>query len=128
METTTTNGIKISIEAFYQMGHSNPQKHQYIHAYRVTIENISDYTVKLLRRHWYIYDSNGIKREVEGKGVIGKQPVLSPGQQHQYMSWSPLSTDIGKMKGSFLMERQTDQQRFRVRIPECRLIAPFKLN
>ena len=53
---------------------------------RITIKNISDYTVQLKKRHWYIFDSNGIKSEVEVDGVVGVQPILAPGQSYQYVS------------------------------------------
>lgn len=128
METRTTNGIRISVETFYQEDYSRPVEGKYIFAYRVTIENNSTQTVQLLRRHWYIVDSNGSVREVEGEGVIGQQPVLAPGESHQYVSWSHLMTDIGKMFGSYLMERVNDNEQFNVDIPEFRLIAPFKDN
>ncbi len=128
MVTLTTKGIKISVETFYQSQHSRPQLNKYTYAYRITIHNCSSTTVQLLRRQWFIFDSNGSLREVEGEGVIGEQPVLQPGQQHQYTSWTPMSTSIGKMYGSYLMRRQSDDRLFRVSIPEFQLIAPSKLN
>ena len=128
METLTTNGIKISVETFYQDDYSKPVSSDFVFAYRVTIENTSSYTVQLLRRHWYIWDSNHTTREVKGDGVIGKQPTLAPGEQHQYISWSPLKTTIGKMHGTYTMKRLTDNALFKVRIPEFKLVSPFQLN
>ncbi len=128
METLTTNGIKISVETSYQASESKPSRRHYVHAYRVTIENKSSDTVQLLRRHWFILDSNNVKREVKGDGVIGKQPVLSPGESHQYISWCPLRTEIGKMYGTFLMVRKPEGKEFYVRIPEFKLIVPARLN
>ena len=128
METLITNGIKISVETFYQKSYSRPLENKYIFAYRIYIENLSSKTVRLMRRHWYIKDSSGTIREVEGEGVIGKQPTLSPGESHQYVSWSPLVSDIGKMYGTFLMLNKDTGSQFRVSIPEFKLIAPFKLN
>ena len=128
METLTTKGIKVSVESFYQETQSRPLDRKYVFAYRITIENGSRYTVQLLRRHWHIVDSNDQRREVEGEGVIGQQPVLAPGESHQYVSWCPLTSEIGKMYGTYLMVRPEDQRTFDVRIPEFKLIAPFKLN
>ena len=128
METLITNGIKVSVDPYYQARHSKPKESYYVFAYQVTIENLSDQTVQLLRRHWYIIDSKGPGREVEGDGVIGQQPVLSPGQSHKYVSWVPLQTEIGKMFGTFLMTDMDQSSRFLVRIPEFKLIAPFKYN
>lgn len=128
METLITKGIKISVETFYQPTYSKPLESQFVFAYRVTIENLSAETVQLLRRHWIIVDSNGINREVEGEGVIGKQPILEPGQTHQYVSWANINTSIGKMFGNYLMVRHADEVEFDVEIPEFKLIAPFILN
>jgi len=127
METTTTNGIRISVETFYQAEHSRPLEQKFVFAYRITIENNSPETVQLLRRHWFIFDSNGLKREVEGEGVVGLQPVLDPNESHQYTSWCPLMTEIGKMNGAFLMQRSSGAV-FEARIPEFHLVAPQKRN
>jgi ApaG protein len=97
-------------------------------AYRITIANQSEYTVKLLRRHWYITDSVHGTSEVEGEGVVGQQPVLEPGETHQYVSGCAIKSDIGKMYGTYLMERSIDGQFFEVKIPEFLLVAPFYNN
>ncbi len=127
-QTQITNGIKISVKPHYEPLHSNPLEGKYLYSYHVVIENLSEYTVQLLRRHWIIYDSNGIKKEVKGDGVIGKQPVLQPGQLHEYSSWSPLVTGLGKMVGHYIMRRLDDDAMFHVKIPSFDLVAPFILN
>ncbi len=128
METLTTKGIKISVETFYHEKHSNPVDQKFVFVYHITIENKSNTTVQLLRRHWYIFDSNGVIREVEGEGVIGKQPILKPGQAHQYVSWSQLQSEMGKMYGYYLMHDRIKKAEFKVPIPEFKLITPFKMN
>jgi ApaG protein len=128
MTAEVTKGIKVSVETYYQDGQSDPTKSQYFFAYRVTIENYSGETVQLLRRHWHIFDSNGSKTEVEGEGVIGKQPILDPGEIHQYVSGCNLSTEFGKMWGTYLMKYTKTGAEFYVRIPEFTMNAPFKLN
>jgi ApaG protein len=128
LEVTVTNGIKVSVETFYQAENSNPGEGKFIFAYRITIENVSDYTVQLMRRHWVIMDSNSIVREVNGEGVVGEQPILYPGQSHQYVSWSHLTTEIGKMHGHYLFIREIDGRSFKAAIPEFMLITPAKMN
>ena len=128
MVTEITEGVKISVETYYQPEYSRPLSNEYMFAYRVTIENMGMHTVQLISRHWYIIDSNGTRREVQGEGVVGKQPVIEPGQSHQYVSGCHLRSEIGKMYGSYLMERQYDGKQFQVIIPEFQLIAPDKLN
>ena len=128
MITEVTEGIKITVENKFQQEHSDFIKGLFLFSYRITIENCSEDTVQLLRRHWLIYDANGMIREVEGKGVIGKQPVLYPGEVHQYSSACDLSTEIGKMHGTYLMERASSKERFYVNIPEFKMIVPHRLN
>ena len=81
-----------------------------------------------MRRQWFIFDSNATVREVEGEGVIGVQPVLEPGEVHEYISGCNLKTSIGKMLGSYVMERLVDGKQFHVEIPEFNLIVPYRLN
>lgn len=128
MVTKITEGVKVSVETIYQPEYSNPVNEHFMFAYRVKIENMGDYTVQLMSRKWSIFDSNGTKRQVEGEGVVGQQPIIEPGENHEYVSGCNLKTDIGTMKGSYEMVRVVDGQRFQVKIPEFQLIALYKLN
>lgn len=128
MVTAITLGVKISVETTYQDDHSDPGNNHFIFAYRITIENLTDYTVQLKRRQWFIFDSNGIQREVEGEGVVGEQPVIEPGESHSYVSACNLNTDMGSMSGNYLMHRLADNKDFIVAIPEFELIVPYRLN
>jgi ApaG protein len=126
--TTITDGVRVSVETQYQPEYSNPANEHFMFAYKIYIENLSDYTVQLMRRHWHIFDSNGTRREVEGEGVVGQQPVIEPGESHEYISGCNLKTDMGSMKGEYQMLRLMDNALFDVQIPEFYLIAPFKMN
>ena len=128
MVAKITDGVKVSVETTYQPEYSNPANEHFMFAYKIQIENLGDYSVQLLRRHWIIFDSSGEKREVEGEGVVGLQPVLAPGQHHEYVSGCNLKTDMGSMKGTYQMKRLVDNELFDVNIPEFILIAPFKSN
>ena len=128
MMTEITEGIRVTIETEYQPDYSSPSQSHYVFTYHVTIENNSNNTIKLLRRYWNIFDAGFTRREVEGEGVIGKQPVLEPGHTHQYVSGCNLKSGIGKMGGNYLMERIMDGKRFKVTIPEFVMIAPYRFN
>jgi len=128
MDTLITNDVRITVETFYQPAYSKPEANEYVFAYRITIENLNSFPVQLLRRHWIIFDSGLGHREVEGEGVVGKQPVLHPGESHQYVSWCNLVTDIGSMQGAYLFQRIDSDDKFDVDIPEFKLIAPYLLN
>lgn len=123
-----TKGVKVSVETEYQPSYSSPSQYHYVFTYRITIENQSEFTIQLMRRHWNIHDAGFNQREVEGDGVVGQQPVLEPGQTHQYVSGCNLKSGIGKMVGTFEMERIVDGSKFQVNIPEFIMVAPLRLN
>ncbi|MBB3836657.1 MULTISPECIES: Co2+/Mg2+ efflux protein ApaG [Runella] len=128
MTSAITEGVRVSVMTQYQPEYSSPAQAHFVFTYRITIENHSEHTVQLLRRHWHIFDSNGTIREVEGEGVVGQQPTLEPGEIHEYVSGCNLRTSIGKMVGTYLMERLVDGKQFNVAIPEFTMIAPYRLN
>lgn len=123
-----TDGVRVSVETLYQAEYSNPVNEHYMFAYKIKIENLSELTVQLLKRHWDIFDSNGSHREVEGEGVIGLQPVIEPGQCHEYVSACNLKTEMGSMKGTYTMLRMNDLKEMIVNIPEFSLTVPYKMN
>lgn len=128
MVTASTNKIKVSVETFYQPDYSYPRSQHFMFAYRIRIENNSNDTIQLLRRHWYIVDALGHHREVEGEGVIGEQPIIRKDEKYEYISGCDLRTDMGKMFGTYLMENLHTGKVFHVIIPEFYMIAPMKLN
>ncbi|MEI6087064.1 MAG: Co2+/Mg2+ efflux protein ApaG [Bacteroidota bacterium] len=128
MVSKISEGVEVSVEIFYQSDYSKPLNQEFMFAYRVTIENHNIFSIKLLRRHWFIFDSNGEHKEVEGEGVIGIQPILQPNENYQYVSGCNLKTEMGKMHGTYLMENQNNKERFYVKIPSFDMIVPFKNN
>ena len=123
-----SEGVKVSVETFYQPDYSNPTSSEFMFAYRITIENNNTFPVKLLRRHWYIFDSDSTHREVEGEGVIGNQPEINSGEKYQYISGCNLRTELGKMHGTYFMENLLNKKTFYVNIPAFEMTVPFKLN
>jgi ApaG protein len=128
MASKISEGVEVTVETFYQKEYSNPLNHEFMFAYRITLENHNNFTVQLLKRHWFIFDSNGENREVEGEGVVGLQPILQPGQQFTYVSGCNLKTEMGKMQGHYELINQNTLQKLFVKIPSFELIAPQKNN
>lgn len=121
----TTQSITVSVEAFYLDEQSEPEDAHFVWAYHVRIENNGRETVQLMTRHWRITDSLGNIQEVQGDGVVGEQPVLSPGQSFEYTSGTPLSTPSGIMVGTYQMETGAGN-RFDVKIPAFSLDSPYQ--
>ena len=123
MYSETTRSIKVTVRPFYLEQHSAPAENQYVWAYHVRIENCGDETVQLRNRHWRITDSLGHLQEVRGPGVVGEQPVLTPGQSFEYTSSCPLTTPSGFMVGDYEMETPGGEN-FLVRVPAFSLDTP----
>lgn len=128
MISKVSEGIEISVETFYQPDYSNPLQSEFMFAYRISIENKNSFPVKLHRRHWQIFDSNGQNREVDGEGVVGVQPTLNPGEKYQYVSGCNLRTEMGRMIGTYQMENLSTKKIFEVTIPSFEMVVPFKNN
>jgi len=128
MVSLTTHNITVSAETFYQEKLSKPEINEFLFTYRITIENNGPKTVQLLKRVWHVTNGLGKIQTIEGEGVIGKRPIIEPGEFHQYISGMHLKTEIGKMTGSYFMDQLIDNKILEIKIPEFKLVAPFKLN
>jgi ApaG protein len=128
MVSKVSEGVNISVETFYQAEYSNPAGSEFMFAYRISIDNNNAFPIKLISRHWYIFDSNGTEREVEGDGVIGVQPTIEPGDSYQYVSGCNLRTEMGKMHGTYIFENLHNKRNFTASIPLFEMVVPFKLN
>ena len=122
-----TEGIKVAVQVAYVDRQSDPAHDRYVFAYHVTIDNQSDRTVQLLDRHWVITEHDGSVREVEGRGVVGEQPVIEPGAGHEYSSGAVLGCPEGSMHGSYGMVDE-EGEIFRVAIPRFELNMPRTLH
>lgn len=128
MVSKISEGIKINVETFYLPNQSKPLEHEFLFAYRITLENFNTFSVQLIKRQWYIFDSNGEYKDVEGEGVVGVQPIIKPNNQFQYVSGCNLKSEIGKMQGVYELINLNTLQPFFVNIPTFELIAPLKYN
>ena len=126
--SAVTEGIIVSAEVVYRPEYSRSSERGYIFTYQITIENCSKYTIQLLSRHWYIFDSQNTRQETKGEGVVGQQPILEPNQSHQYTSACNLNSEFGTMHGTYTMHRISDDRLFNVKIPIFTMEVPFKLN
>jgi ApaG protein len=123
MYTATTRAIEVTVRPQYLPDQSDPAKPQYVWAYFVRIENKGDVAVQLRSRHWRITDGLGRMVEVKGPGVVGKTPLLRPGEVFEYNSGTPLSTPSGFMGGTYQMVSETGES-FDIEIPTFSLDTP----
>jgi ApaG protein len=122
-----TNGIIVEVHSRYIEAESLPMTRRFVFEYTITITNNSSESVQLRSRHWIITDGLGDVEEVKGPGVVGEQPVLSPGAGFRYTSGAVLPTERGTMRGTYQMHR-ADGARFDATIAPFLLERPHSLN
>lgn len=113
----TTEKIKISVVPKFLGAKEYAKQDRYIWEYTVTIENNSNRTVQLISRRWNVINSTGIVQDIQGEGVIGKQPILKPTEAFEYTSQVILPSDNGIMVGHYIMKDLHNNQDFEVKIP-----------
>ncbi|MCB0736910.1 MAG: Co2+/Mg2+ efflux protein ApaG [Bacteroidetes bacterium] len=128
MLQSITKQIRVDVKNWYNGDASEPELDFFVHAYQITISNQSDEPIKLMRRHWFIFDSCGRQHQVQGEGVVGEQPVLEPGESFTYVSGCHLQSPVGAMHGFYHFQRLIDSMEFQVRIPHFVLSFPPVLN
>lgn len=128
MNTLITSGVEISVKPQYRKDLSEIVDSQYFFNYRIEIKNKNSFDVQLISRDWYIFDSLGEPRFVNGLGVIGEQPVLKPDESFYYVSGCDLRSEIGLMKGFYTFKNLIDGELFEVFVPTFKLEYPAKLN
>jgi ApaG protein len=119
-----TEGIVVRVRPDFSLAQSAPDEGRFVFSYQIHLENQGTEPGQLLYRHWQIHDAGGDDSEVDGEGVIGQQPFLSPGDIHSYQSFCVLASPTGHMQGYYTF-RRADGTLFRVRIPRFQLEAPL---
>ena len=123
MYRATTREIQVTVEPSFVDDESAPDENRYFWAYRIEIANLGEEAVRLRSRYWRITDGNGKVEEVRGSGVVGKQPLLKPGETFVYTSGCPLTTPSGIMVGTYQMQNEQGEM-FSIAIPAFSLDVP----
>ena len=121
-----TEGIRVQVRPRFSLADSDPADGTFVFSYEISMANESDSTAQLLFRHWRIHDSAGDDSVVDGEGVVGEQPVLEPGQSHEYRSYCVLRSPVGFMEGHYTFARP-DGEQFKVEVPRFQLNGPLVL-
>ncbi len=106
---------------------SQPPEGPFAFAYTVNIRNSGDVTAQLVARHWQVANADGRIEDVRGLAVVGHQPVLKPGEQFEYTSWTRIDTPHGQMQGTFYCMTE-DAQAFEATVQEFQLLYPGALH
>jgi ApaG protein len=117
-----TSNIRVTVRPAYLQAQSQPLLNRYVFVYFIRIENVGKKRAQLLSRRWLIHDSIGEDQQVEGEGVVGQQPILGPGEVHEYNSFCILKSPQGYMEGAYHFIG-SDDVLFDVEIPRFYLQA-----
>jgi ApaG protein len=120
-----TKEIEVTVTPRFISERSSPEKGYFFWAYTINITNLGSETVQLKTRHWRIVDAAGKEQEVKGKGVVGEEPLLKPGQSFEYTSGVPLPTPSGFMCGTYGMVKTEDRTGFDIDIPAFSLDSSY---
>lgn len=123
----TTRGICIQVGTCFSNVYSFHIADSLV-IYHITIsmsESESSYlTSQLLTRHWAISDENGPMEPVDGPGVVGHTPIISPGTVFTYTSGSHVEREWSLMEGYFTFENQRTGEKFDAKVPPFHLVVP----
>jgi ApaG protein len=121
-----TEGIRVWVRPRFSLAQSDPGEGTFVFSYQIGLANEGRQPAQLLFRHWRIHDAVAGDSLVDGEGVIGQQPLLEPGDSHQYSSYCVLRSPVGYMEGHYTFERP-DGTRFKVEVPRFQLSGPLVL-
>lgn len=122
-----TRGVRVRVTSEYAPERSDPGNNKWFFLYTITISNEGAETVQLVTRHWIITDGTGHVEEVRGPGVVGKQPILKPGESFEYTSGCPLETPFGVMEGTYQMVVDSGE-RFDAKVAPFTLSEPYTVH
>ncbi|RBI68226.1 Co2+/Mg2+ efflux protein ApaG [Vreelandella sulfidaeris] len=120
--------IEVNVVPSYRVDESSDVESRYVFSYTITVHNQSPHSVQLMARYWKITQGSGECQEVRGKGVVGQQPLIGPGQSFRYTSRAILQTPVGVMEGAYTLLDTSTQRVFEVAISAFRLAVPLQLH
>ncbi|SFU83426.1 Co2+/Mg2+ efflux protein ApaG [Halomonas korlensis] len=122
------HAVRVDVEPSFRLDESAPDDQRYVFSYTVTVHNHSGHSVQLLARYWKITQGSGKVQEVRGKGVVGQQPMIGPGQTFRYTSRAILDGPVGVMEGAYTCVETASQRPFDVAIAPFRLAGPNQVH
>lgn len=79
-----------------------PPDRPHCFAYYITIHNGGEEIITIRGRKWVVTEASGDVTAVEGDGVVGETPTLSPGETFSYHSFHVIRSTHARAEGSYL--------------------------
>ncbi|WP_027966206.1 Co2+/Mg2+ efflux protein ApaG [Halomonas halocynthiae] len=128
MSRVYADQVDVQVEPSFCDEESDADESRFVFKYTINVHNHSEQNMQLLARHWKITQSSGEVHEVRGKGVVGQQPMIAPGQAFSYTSRAIIDGPVGVMEGSFTCVDTASQRPFEVAISAFRLAVPNQVH
>ncbi len=120
---TELQGLRTTVDRVVYMPQLEaPDDRPFPFVYFITIHNDSPETVTIKGRKWVVTDAGDQCVVVEGDGVVGKFPRLTPGQNFSYNSFHVIRSD-SRAEGAFFGVTESGEPVF-TRIPRFEMHAP----
>ena len=119
--------FQVEVHPQYLPEQSDPDASLYVFAYTITITNTGTIPAQLISRTWNVNDADGLHEKIRGLGVVGHQPLLKPGEEFEYTSWTRIDTPQGQMEGTFFCMTE-DAHPFDAPVPAFALVYPGALH
>ncbi|KAM9327870.1 F-box only protein 3 [Pholidichthys leucotaenia] len=125
----TTDDITVSVATSFLPELSSIHPPHFFFTYRIRIEMSRsaspDAACQLDSRYWKITTSDGNVEEVQGPGVVGEFPIMTPGKVHEYASCTTFSTPSEYMEGHYTFHKLYNKEEvFQVKIPRFHMVCP----
>jgi ApaG protein len=116
-------GLRVSVDRVeYVRDVQNPEDRPHRFAYYITIHNDGLRIVTITGRKWLVVNEQGHRLIIEGDGVVGQFPRLTPGDRFQYNSYHLIKSN-STAEGAYL-GKDEDGQNIIVRIPPFKMAIP----
>ena len=124
MYSVSTNAIKVKATPAYQGRGVTADYVFSVWSHTIVIENNSDSPIQVLRRYWQVFEDCGMVKEITGDGVVGKTPVISPGEAFEYTSFTNLKSHSGMMMGKYFVLDIDSGEELTINTPAFSLDSP----
>ena len=118
-------GLRVTIDRlrYQRLSPEQSPDRQHSFIYRISIHNDSPVAVIIKGRKWVVTHDDGTQLVVEGDGVVGETPRITPRERFTYESRHIIGTQTATAEGAYLGLDEGGRRVF-TRIPSFKLVVP----
>jgi ApaG protein len=119
----TTHNVTIEVSHHFTETKIESDGVVFCYSYTITMSNHGSSTIELVDRHWIVLSGNEKSAEIKGPGVVGKHPLLGPGESFTYTSGTVINQPVGSMEGTYRFRVVGEERLISVPIPRFSLVC-----